>query len=42
MEEMRNAYRIFIGNLNGGDNLENLGADGRILCGDRRIRIVPP
>jgi len=30
-EEMRNEYRIFIGNLKRRDNLEDLCEDGRII-----------
>jgi hypothetical protein len=29
MGEMRNAYKIFVGNLEGRDHEEDLGVDGR-------------
>jgi hypothetical protein len=31
MEEMRNSCRILVGELEGKDNLEDLGIDGRII-----------
>jgi hypothetical protein len=29
---VKNAHKIFVGNLNEGDHSEDLGIDGRIIC----------
>jgi hypothetical protein len=31
MDEMRNAYKVLVGNLKRRDNAENLGEDGKII-----------
>jgi hypothetical protein len=41
MGAMRNAYKIFVGNLNLRENLESLDVDGRVILDwPRRNRII--